>query len=243
MKLRTKITAIAALVILLAAAVSDSVIWMICRRSMIGEAEQTVCGQMVMLQSKYAEYQTKYKGVMSDSEQRFFFKQYGSDYVICLRGKQEIYNQTVLTPEDLLNMKISNPRQGQPAATGELQIRRHKLLIAKAEYPDYTNIFVIYDLADVTHRLRLLAIGMLGVLLGVSIPAVIVLYLLLRRTMEPLGSLSDSAKRITAGAYEERAAVSGNDEVGLLAQDFNLMANAVQEKINALAESEQRKTM
>ena len=243
MKLRTKITAIAALVILLAAAVSDSVIWMICRRSMIGEAEQTVCGQMVMLQSKYAEYQTKYKGVMSDSEQRFFFKQYGSDYVICLRGKQEIYNQTVLTPEDLLNMKISNPRQVQPAATGELQIRRHKLLIAKAEYPDYTNIFVIYDLADVTHRLRLLAIGMLGVLLGVSIPAVIVLYLLLRRTMEPLGSLSDSAKRITAGAYEERAAVSGNDEVGLLAQDFNLMANAVQEKINALAESEQRKTM
>lgn len=243
MKLRTKITAIAALVILLAAAVSDSVIWMICRRSMIGEAEQTVCGQMVMLQSKYAEYQTKYKGVMSDSEQRFFFKQYGSDYVICLRGKQEIYNQTVLTPEDLLNMKISNPQQGQPAAAGELQIRRHKLLIARAEYPDYTNIFVIYDLADVTHRLRLLAIGMLGVLLGVSIPAVIVLYLLVRWTMKPLSVLSESVKQIAAGAYDERASVGGADEVGLLAVDFNKMADAVQEKIASLAESEQRKTM
>ncbi len=103
-------------------------------------------------------------------------------------------------------------------------------------------LYAVHDLADVTLLLRLLALGMLGVLLGVCIPAVIVLYLLLRRTMKPLGSLSDSAKQIAAGAYEERAAVSGNDEVGLLAQDFNLMANAVQEKINALAEYEQRKT-
>ncbi len=243
MKLRTKITAIAALVILLAAAVSDAVIWCICRRSMRSEAEQTVCGQMFILQSKYAAYQTNYNSSMSDSEQRFFFKQYGSDYVICLRGDTEIFNQTVLTPEDLQHMELSIPRQEQPAVTGELQIRGHKLLIAKAEYPDYTQIFVVHDLADVTRRLRLLTLGMLGVLLGVSIPAVIVLYLLVRRTMKPLGVLSDSAKQIAAGAYEERAAVSGHDEVGLLAEDFNKMADAVQEKIASLAESEQRKTM
>ncbi len=243
MKLRTKITAAAALVILIAAAVSDGVIWSICRRSMLGEAEQTVFGEMVMLQAKYAEYQTNYKGVMSDSEQRFFFKQYGSDYVICLRGEQEIFNQTVLTPEDLQNMKLSNPRYGQPAAVGELQIRGHKLLITKAEYPDYTSIFVIHDLADVTRRLRRLALGMLGVLLGVGIPAVIALHLLLRRTMKPLGVLSDSARQIAAGAYEQRAAVSSRDEIGELAADFNKMADAVQEKIASLAESEQRKTM
>lgn len=243
MKLRTKITAIAALVILLAAAVSDSVIWMICRRAMIGEAEQTVCGEMVMLQAKYAEYRVNYKGVMSDSEQRFFFKQYGSDYVICLRGGQEIYNQTVLTPDDLQNLRISNPRYGQPSAVGELQIRGHKLLITKAEYPDNTNIFVIHDLADVMRRLRLLALGMFGVLLGVSIPAVIMLYLLVRRTMKPLGVLSESAKQIAAGAYDERASVGGADEIGLLAEDFNKMADAVQEKIASLAESEQQKTM
>ena len=243
MKLRTKITVIAALVILLAAAVSDGVIWMFCRRALMGEAQQTVCGEMMLLQSKYAEYQTHYKGVMSNSEQCFFFKQYGSDYVICLRGKQEIFNQTVLTPEDLQNMELSNPRQGQPAAIGKLQIRGHKLLIAKAEYPDLIEIYVVHDLADVTRRLRLLALGMLGVLLVVCVTAVIVLYLLVRRTMQPLGVLSDSAKQIAAGAYDERAAVGGADEIGLLAEDFNKMADAVQEKIASLAESEQRKTM
>ena len=241
--LRTKITVIAALVILLAAAVSDGVIWGICRRALMGEAEQTVCGQMMLLQSKYTEYRANYKDVMSDSEQRFFFKQYGSDYVICLRGNTEIFNQTVLTPEDLQHMELSKPRQGQSAVTGELQIRGHKLLITKAEYPDYISIFIVHDLADVTRRLRLLALGMLGVLLGVCIPAVILLYLLVRRTMKPLGVLSESAKQIAAGAYDERASAGGADEIGMLAEDFNKMADAVQEKIASLAESEQRKTM
>ena len=84
---------------------------------------------------------------------------------------------------------------------------------------------------------------MLGVLLGVGIPAVILLYLLLRRTMKPLGVLSDSAKQIAAGAYEKRAEISSRDEIGLLAEDFNKMADAVQDKIAALTDSEKRKTM
>ncbi len=243
MKLRTKITAVAALVILIAAAISDGVIWSICRRSMLGEAKQTLFGQTVMLQSKYEEFQMHYQGTLRDAERRFFFKQYGSDYVICLRGKQEIFNQTVLTPEDLQNMKLSNQHYGQPAAVGEMRIRGHSLLITKIEQPDALKIYVVYDLADVTRRLRRLALGMLGVLLGVGIPAVIVLHLLLCRTMKPFGVLSDSAKQIAAGAYEKRAEISSRDEIGLLAKDFNKMADAVQDKIAALTDSEKRKTM
>ena len=242
MKLRTKITLIAALVILIAAAVSDGIIWFICRRTLMHEAEQTVYTKMLSLQTDYLEFNAQSRGILSDSEQRFFFKQRGDDYVICLDGTAEIYNQTVLTPSELLEMDTTAYTNSVAVSHGVLQISGHRLLIARGESAGRT-LYAVHDLADVIRRLRLLALGMLGVLLGVCIPAVIVLYLLLRRTMKPLGSLSDSAKQIAAGAYEERAAVSGNDEVGLLAQDFNLMANAVQEKINALAESEQRKTM
>lgn len=243
MKLRTKITLIAALVILIAAAVSDGIIWYICRRTLMHEAEQTVYTQMLSLQTDYLEFYAQSHGILSDSEQRFFFKQRGDDYVICLKGAAEIFNQTILTPSDLQEMETADYANSFSVSHGVLQISGHRLLISKGNEANGVTLYAVHDLADVTRRLRLLALGMLGVLLGVCIPAVIVLYLLLRRTMKPLGSLSDSAKQIAAGAYEERAAVSGNDEVGLLAQDFNLMANAVQEKINALAESEQRKTM
>lgn len=243
MKLRTKITAIAALVILIAAAVSDSVIWMICRRALIGEAEQTVYGQMILLQSKYADYQSNYQSDISDLEQRFFFKQFGSDYVICLRGNTEIYNQTILTTADLRNMQMSKLKQDQPVFIGKLQIHGHSLLIAKSEKIAGLELYCVHDLANMTRRLRLLALGMFGVLLGVCAAAVIVLYLLVRRTMKPLTVLSDSAKQIAAGAYDERASVGGADEIGMLAKDFNKMADAVQEKIASLAESEQQKTM
>ncbi|MBR5361983.1 MAG: HAMP domain-containing histidine kinase [Oscillospiraceae bacterium] len=242
MKLRTRITLIAALVILFAAAVSDSIIWGICRRTLMREAEQTVYAKMLSLQTDYLDFNAQSHGILSDAEQRFFFKQRGDDYVICLDGAAEIFNQTILTPSDLRGMETTEYANSFSVSHGFLQSSGHRLLIAKGESAGLT-LYAVHDLADVTRRLRLLALGMLGVLLCVCIPAVIVLYLLLHRTMKPLGSLSDSAKQIAAGAYEERAAVSGNDEIGLLAQDFNLMADAVQEKINALAESEQRKTM
>lgn len=242
MKLRTKITLIAALVILIAAAVSDGIIWYICRRTLMHEAEQTVYTKILSLQTDYLEFNAQSRGILSDSEQRFFFKQRGDDYVICLDGTAEIYNQTILTPSELLEMDTTAYTNSVAVSHGVLQISGHRLLIARGESAGLT-LYAVHDLADVTRRLRLLALGMLGVLLCVCTPAVIVLYMLLRRTMKPLGSLSDSAKQIAAGAYEERAAVSGTDEVGLLAQDFNLMAEAVQEKINALAESEKQKTM
>ena len=241
--LRTKITAAAALVILLAAAVSDGIIWGICRRVLMKDAEQTVTGQMMLLRADYSAFLSEYGNSLRDPEQQAFFKQYGSDYVICLHGTSEIYNHTVLTPDDLLHTALSNSETSDQIAVGPLNISGHRLLLAKSDPAFGTALYTVYDLAGVTRRLRLLALGMCGVLLGVGIPAVILLYLLVRRTTKPLRVLSDSAKQIAAGAYEQRAAVSSRDEIGLLAADFNKMADAVQEKIAALTDSEQRKTM
>ena len=235
--LRIRITMIAAFVILLAAAVSDGIIWSICRSTLMNDTKQTAYEKMRSLSGDYRAFSERANGALSVAEQRYFFKQRGDDYVICLDGTTEIYNQTILTPADLLGMEKADDSQGM------LQIAGHKLVIFSEETADGFTLYVVQDLSDITHRLRLLALGMLGVLLGVGIPAVIVLYLLLRRTLKPLSSLSDSAKQIAAGAYDERVSVHTEDEIGLLAQEFNRMAEAVQEKVCALAESEQQKTM
>lgn len=239
MKLRTRITAIAALIILLVTAISDGVIWMICRSVLMHEAEQTALRQMTELQSDLERQEMRYGlKTMSDPELSFFFKQRGDEYVICMCGDKILYNQTVLTETDLAEIKEHSVRYSEIAG--------RPVLIVYSEQAAGSNILglcQITDLSPVMRRQRLLALGMLGVLLVVCIPAMIVLYLLMRRTMKPLGILSESAKQIAAGAYEERAAITDSDEIGLLAEDFNRMADAVQEKIAVLTDSEQRKTM
>ena len=69
---------------------------------------------------------------------------------------------------------------------------------------------------------------------------VAVLVLILWRSLLPLGQLQQAAARIADGAYDQRATVKRKDEVGLLAGDFNRMAQAVQTHIEELTEQNRR---
>lgn len=53
----------------------------------------------------------------------------------------------------------------------------------------------------------------------------------------PVRRLTQTSRRIAAGDYERRADIHSSDEIGELAQSFNLMAASVEEKINALEQS------
>lgn len=51
----------------------------------------------------------------------------------------------------------------------------------------------------------------------------------------PLKNMSRAARQIAQGDYQERLAISGKDEIGELAGSFNQMAEAVEEKVEALS--------
>ena len=57
----------------------------------------------------------------------------------------------------------------------------------------------------------------------------------------PLKRMSGAARRMALGDYEERLAVSGRDEIGELAESFNQMAEAVEEKVEALSRAAREK--
>jgi signal transduction histidine kinase len=61
---------------------------------------------------------------------------------------------------------------------------------------------------------------------------------LVRRMLRPLGTLVQQTKRIRAGDYASRIAVQSKDELGVLAEEFNAMAFAVQEREQRLLRSE-----
>jgi signal transduction histidine kinase len=55
-------------------------------------------------------------------------------------------------------------------------------------------------------------------------------------TLRPIGRLTEEAQRLAAGEYAGRIEVSGPDELGQLAREFNAMASAVAERDRRLKE-------
>ncbi|MFZ7103323.1 MAG: ATP-binding protein [Peptococcaceae bacterium] len=58
--------------------------------------------------------------------------------------------------------------------------------------------------------------------------------------IRPVEVLSLTAQNIAAGNYQERAQVTRRDEIGLLAEQFNMMAAEIEQKINQLEEESSR---
>jgi two-component system, NtrC family, sensor kinase len=59
-----------------------------------------------------------------------------------------------------------------------------------------------------------------------------------RKTLLPLRDLAASAKAIAQGQYSQRVDVRAPDEIGALASEFNLMAEAIEERERRLIQSE-----
>lgn len=76
---------------------------------------------------------------------------------------------------------------------------------------------------DLTRAAQLSLLGCL-LLCGVLLP------LLLRKTLAPLRKLAQISDKIACGAYDLRANISADDEVGELARAFDHMADTVEQK-------------
>ncbi|HRQ25230.1 MAG TPA: HAMP domain-containing protein, partial [Anaerolineales bacterium] len=72
-----------------------------------------------------------------------------------------------------------------------------------------------------------LALGTLGL-------TSLVLMIGTRRAIQPLQALTDITRKVANGDWSQRAKVTGNDEIGVLAQSFNQMADQLSEVYQSL---------
>ncbi len=68
----------------------------------------------------------------------------------------------------------------------------------------------------------------------ISVILIIVMIILSKIIVNPINKLIKSTRVIAGGNFSERVNVDSGDEVGLLAKNFNDMANVVEDKINEL---------
>ncbi len=89
----------------------------------------------------------------------------------------------------------------------------------------------VYSLEDVDRTLALLWRVLLGVVAAAGAIAGAVGLRLADRTIRPLRDAATAARRVAAGGLETRLEVTGEDELGRLANDFNSMAQALEDRI------------
>lgn len=91
--------------------------------------------------------------------------------------------------------------------------------------------YFVYSLEGVDRTLSLLWRVLLGVVGAAGAVAGAVGLRLADRTIRPLRVAADAARRVAAGGLETRLEVQGGDELARLADDFNLMAEALEQRI------------
>jgi PAS domain S-box-containing protein len=80
---------------------------------------------------------------------------------------------------------------------------------------------------------------MMGILLATLLAAGVLGVLVSRRQVKPLLKLTEGAKTIAAGNYDTRVVATAHDEIGVLANAFNQMAEAMEKRTSERAQAQE----
>lgn len=245
MKLRFKISLITAVIIMTAIAVSGSLLWLSQKKELYNSFKNDSFSDTESIVFNLNRSLSGENNRISREKYNYFFKSLNNDYCIFYFDGDEIHNNTIISHDELKALKYSTTSFGS-LSYSYIKTNGKKFLCTRLFFGGTQNelsaeMYVLYDTYNTDKRLNLFAMAIVLVMLTVSVFSFAVLYILMKRILAPLSDLSESAKAISGGAYEKRVSVSGNDEISMLANDFNLMADAVQSQISEMKRAEENK--
>jgi len=172
---------------------------------------------------------------------KYCFARFSGSTSVLVSGNDTIYSNISLSPEKILPLTSINKQEHY---MGEIDGRN--ILIAGEKVTLLSNEYSVYTVQDITSVYdsidkMIWEFGLVSfacIVLGITL-----IVFLTRFATKPLKSLGNTAKCIAKGDYGERAKICTNDEIGELAQDFNVMAEAVQSNINELKENAERQLL
>ncbi|MBO5238081.1 MAG: HAMP domain-containing histidine kinase [Lachnospiraceae bacterium] len=246
MKIRTKIIWISCLAVLTAILVSDGIIWKLNERTLLNDAKMKGYQNSYVLGMKLREEMDTYSTTINDDIfLDYFLKQQQDAYNIGIRmdsngAMKEIYNLTMLTPEELEGLDYICYEE---LSYAELAWNGKSYLVFCDFLGDNFNLYHIEDVSYVQEEQNRLLVYMLIIMFGVTVVIILILTMILKRTLQPLQDLNETTKLMAEGFYDQRVVVNGQDEIGQLGKNFNKMAEAVEARTECLEESEYQKTL
>lgn len=194
----------------------------------------------------------------NDVIMRYIFKELSDDYVICCRNLgsysdtedvEFIYNNTVLEVSDLYEAEYSyeynfdNAISSNGINTAKLKYGNKIYFIHRTVYEVGYDVYKIVDVTYVKDRLKFICIVLSVLTVAITFLSQLVISGILNKVFMPLCVLNENAKNIAMGEYRQRIKVSGNDEISELSDNFNKMAEAVEQRTTSLEEAEHKKTL
>lgn len=238
MKLRVKLSLLSGAVLLLATLLCNGLNFFMSRRTILDEACRSAYAQSEAAFHSFESYCSRVTGAISQSAGEYWLKSQNDEYTILLRGDEAVYNRTVLDPGEL----EENRAPGYGSQEAGLYRGRRLLVYAFSSSSEFTFIHLV-DVTDTYFSLYRLAARSVALSVVILVGAAAAVFIILRRALRPLQALSDGANSIAAGAYGQRVPETRRDELGSLGRDFNRMAQAVEDHIRQVEESEEQKTM
>lgn len=238
--LRLKLTMATVAVLVLALAVCCVLITGATRRILKNDAIADTAAEALRLTAQFRENFEAVGSSASDAIARYLFISLavqapaGSSYVLEADG-QGLFNNSGLSPAALLDRKSEAVtleqqefRAGFQETTG-----RHYCVVGAAMGSDRL-VSVVRDVTAQMEQVSLLRRRCIAIGTAAAVAAGGLMLLFLTMELRPLRDLQQSSAAIAGGDYGRRVQSGRQDELGLVAQSFNAMAQAVQSHIDAV---------
>lgn len=172
----------------------------------------------------------------------YCFSRFADSSSVLMRGDETLYSGVSVNPRAFLPL----PENEYSMKIAEREIDGRNVLIAGSLVAVRNTSYAVYVVEDISTTYNSIvslawtfaAVSLAGVLIGAGCIA-----LIMHRSTRPLTSLAKTARQIAGGDYSMRADVYTQDEIGALAGDFNLMAEAVETRIAELMETAERQRL
>lgn len=251
-KLKSKILWISSLAIVIASLMVGSLILRMAGRDM-KNAAVSENGQsfLVMVNELTDELPGSMAAETKNLYLDYFFKSQRDDMNICLKETENtdgqktyesIYNHTSLSGEMLqtLNYK-SGISDSIEYAYAEWEGQEY--IVFHRQIWNQWQAWQLVSLQETNAQIHRLTWYMCIIIFGVTALVICFLFLILGHLLQPLQALTKTTQKMAAGEYGHRLTVRRKDELGQLEDSFNKMAEAMENSIRRLEESEKKKTL
>ncbi len=193
--------------------------------------------------SRELEYEPlqNFSGAAANAYYHYVIKKYDASMYILIEGEQVLCN---LTPFELKNP--GDDRWGGVEAYHMIQkLENRYILVMGIRMPvagsDEYKLVLVRDISRLYENIRAQAFFYVRIYLAAVLMAVVLVFLMIKKTLAPLRELQRAAQDISEGRLERRAKVHTSDEIGDMAAAFNGMAAQIENQVTELSlESERR---
>lgn len=140
-----------------------------------------------------------------------------------------------------LSLKSSNTELPIHYMFCNIKENRYFLATAKIEiaYETYS-LSLVRDITESTDNIDTLVTQCLSVGIAVVLVAASCILLFVKHALKPMKELEMGAAKIANSNYDDRIIIKGNDEIAIVARQFNNMAAAISDKIDTLNSTSER---